>query len=144
MHERAVGSRWQERRPNLVEVLDDEHSLRMLVDQFPAVFWTTDHELTFTSSLGAGLKSLGLGPNQLVGMSLGDFFEHDAPRPLDAHRRALEGAVGDVPYALGRPGLSRSRGAASRLRRPGHRSDLRGHGLPGVEPRRNGASPRRG
>jgi PAS domain-containing protein len=66
-------------------------SLRLLVDQFPAVFWTTDSELRFTSSLGAGLTALGLGPNQLVGMTLHDFFEAGQPQPLEAHRRALTG-----------------------------------------------------
>ena len=66
-------------------------SLRLLVDQFPAVFWTTDRELRFTSSLGAGLATLGLGPNQLVGMTLPEFFEADQSQPLEAHRRALQG-----------------------------------------------------
>jgi PAS domain-containing protein len=66
-------------------------SLRLLVDQFPAVFWTTDSELRFTSSLGAGLAALGLGPNQLVGMTLHDFFSASRPQPLEAHRRALTG-----------------------------------------------------
>jgi PAS domain-containing protein len=66
-------------------------SVRVLIDQFPAVFWTTDAELRFTSSLGAGLASLGLGPNQLVGMTLADFFDAGQPQPLEAHRRALEG-----------------------------------------------------
>jgi PAS domain-containing protein len=66
-------------------------SLRLLVDQFPAVFWTTDADLRFTSSLGAGLASLGLGPNQLVGMTLQDFFEAGQSQPMDAHRRALRG-----------------------------------------------------
>lgn len=70
---------------------DQVGSVRLLVDQFPAVFWTTDAELRFTSSLGAGLANLGLGPNQLVGMTLADFFDAGQPQPLEAHRRALEG-----------------------------------------------------
>jgi hypothetical protein len=73
-------------------------SVRLLVDQFPAVFWTTDAELRFTSSLGAGLASLGLGPNQLVGMTLADFFETGQPQPVEAHRRALEGRA--VTYLM--------------------------------------------
>jgi PAS domain-containing protein len=75
-----------------VDVLAEEMgSLRLLVDQFPAVFWTTDTALRFTSSLGAGLADLGLGPNQLVGMTLADFFEVGQAQPVEAHRRALEG-----------------------------------------------------
>jgi PAS domain-containing protein len=66
-------------------------SVRLLIDQFPAVFWTTDVELRFTSSLGAGLAALGLGPNQLVGMTLEDFFEGGQDQPVDAHRRAVRG-----------------------------------------------------
>lgn len=76
---------------------DGTSSLRTLVDQFPAVFWTTDAELRFTSSLGAGLVSLGLGPNQIVGTTLFEFFETEDPRfpPIDAHKRALLGATVD-------------------------------------------------
>ena len=71
-------------RPNL-------DSVRVLVDQLPAIFWTTDQTLTFTSALGAGLASLGLGPNQIVGMKVHDFFpETDSPM-LEAHRSALGG-----------------------------------------------------
>jgi PAS domain-containing protein len=72
-----------------------EASLRTLVDQFPALFWTTDAELRVTSSLGAGLAALGLGPNQLVGTTLFEFFETADPRftPIDAHKRALLGTT---------------------------------------------------
>jgi hypothetical protein len=43
------------------------------------VLWTTDAELRFASLLGAGLASVGLGPNQLVTMTLADFFEAGSP-----------------------------------------------------------------
>jgi PAS domain-containing protein len=75
-----------------VELFTDRvESLRLLVDQFPAVFWTTDTNLRFTSSLGAGLAALGLGANQLVGMALGDLFEAEQAQPIQAHVRALNG-----------------------------------------------------
>jgi len=66
---------------------------RVLVDQCPALIWTTDSSLVFTSSLGGGLAELGLGPNQLVGVSLLELLNEDAPdpNPLAAHQRALEG-----------------------------------------------------
>jgi PAS domain-containing protein len=75
-------------------------SLRTLVDQFPALFWTTDGELRLTSSLGAELAEVGLGPNQLVGTTLFEFFETADPRfaPIDAHKRALLGAT--VPFEM--------------------------------------------
>lgn len=66
---------------------------RVLVDQCPALIWTTDSSLVFTSSLGGGLAPLGLGPNQLVGVSLLELVNTDAPdpKPLAAHERALRG-----------------------------------------------------
>jgi len=60
------------------------------LDQIPAVLWTTDSDLVFTSSLGARLALLGLGPNQLAGEGLSVLFGGD-DEPLRAHRRALGG-----------------------------------------------------
>jgi PAS domain-containing protein len=94
-------------RPGEVSLLaGEEMSIRTLVDQFPAAFWTTDAELRFTSSLGAGLAGLGLGPNQLVGTTLFEFFETEDPKfpPIDAHKRALLGAT--VTFELEWAGLS--------------------------------------
>ena len=91
MPQRAVAMDGREDTASVTALAEQGRSLRLLVDQFPAVFWTTDAELRFTSSLGAGLASLGLGPNQLVGMTLADFFDAGQPRPLEAHGRALEG-----------------------------------------------------
>lgn len=81
-------------RPNglrtSVDVLDP---LRVLVNQVPALFWTTDAELVLTSSLGAEFDRLGLGPNQLVGTGLTELFERGQNRELiDAHNRALTGS----------------------------------------------------
>lgn len=69
-------------------------TFRALVDQCPALLWTTDKDLVFTSSLGAGVTDLGIGPNQLVGVSLAELLdEEDTPdsEPLVAHQRALRG-----------------------------------------------------
>ena len=69
-------------------------TFRLLIDQCPALIWTTDASLVFTSSLGGGLAILGIGPNQLVGVSLTELLdEEDRPDslPLVAHRRALQG-----------------------------------------------------
>jgi PAS domain-containing protein len=80
-------------RPELESDPSGSSSFRILVDQLPAVFWTTDADLRFTSSLGAGLARLGLGPNQVVGMTLFEFFETEDVRfpPIAAHARALTG-----------------------------------------------------
>src|SRR6266705_5381493 len=65
-------------------------SVRILWDQIPAVLWTTDSDLVLTSSLGARLVRLGLGPNQLAGTALSLLVEAD-DEPIRAHRRALRG-----------------------------------------------------
>lgn len=55
--------------------------------------WTTDAELRFTSSFGAGLQELNLQPHQAVGRSLYEYFgtADDAFPAIEAHRRALAG-----------------------------------------------------
>src|SRR5262245_57562828 len=53
---------------------DTDVRLRVLVEQMPAVMWSTDPQLRFTSSVGGGLADLGLAPGQVVGTSLYEFF----------------------------------------------------------------------
>ncbi|MFQ5510860.1 MAG: PAS domain S-box protein [Candidatus Krumholzibacteriia bacterium] len=67
--------------------------LRIMVEQIPAVMWTTDRDLRFTSSTGAGLRALGLKTNEAVGATLYEFFETDDPDfiPIAMHRKALRG-----------------------------------------------------
>ncbi len=59
--------------------------------------WTTDAELRFTSSFGAGLQELNLQPHQAVGRSLYEYFgtTDDAFPAIAAHRRALAGEAVD-------------------------------------------------
>lgn len=69
--------------------------LRLLVEQMPAVLWSTDPDLRFTSWMGTGggIRSpwkLETGPE--IGMTLSDFFgTEEAVRPIAAHRRVLRG-----------------------------------------------------
>lgn len=67
--------------------------LRLLIEQLPAVLWTVDKDMRFTSALGAGLARLSLKPNELVGMKLADYLQtSDGTYPaVAAHRRALAG-----------------------------------------------------
>ena len=53
---------------------ESETRLRVAIQQVPAVLWTTDEELRFTSSLGAGLAALGLAPNQVIGRSVEQYL----------------------------------------------------------------------
>jgi two-component system cell cycle sensor histidine kinase/response regulator CckA len=82
-----------ERKRAEAKVRESEARLRVLVEQLPAVLWAVDKDLRFTSALGAGLARLGLKPNQLVGMSLLDYFEtaDSSFLPVAAHRRAVAG-----------------------------------------------------
>ena len=64
-----------------------------LLDEIPAVVWATDGDLVFTSSRGAGLKELGLEPDEAVGRTVQEYFGTDDPEfaAIAAHREALEG-----------------------------------------------------
>jgi PAS domain S-box-containing protein len=64
-----------------------------MVSQLPAVLWTVDRDLCFTSSTGTGLKALNLGPGEVVGKALTEFFGTDDPEflPIAMHRKSLAG-----------------------------------------------------
>ena len=70
-----------------------EERLGLMVEQAGAILWTTDSELRFTSSQGAGLEALNLQPDQIVGQTLFDYFQTDdlAFPPIAEHHRALQG-----------------------------------------------------
>src|SRR4029077_292544 len=74
--------------------------LDVLMEKMPAVLWTTDTDLHFTSGMGAGLEALGLHSNDMTGKSLYDYFHTDDPEfiPIAAHRKALTGQ--SVTYEL--------------------------------------------
>lgn len=73
---------------------DSEARQRLVIDQVPAVLWSTDRDLRFTMLVGAGLKALNLTPEEVVGKDLFAYFQtEDAELPaIAAHHRALAGA----------------------------------------------------
>jgi diguanylate cyclase (GGDEF)-like protein/PAS domain S-box-containing protein len=82
---RSDGVRREERRR--------EAHLRLLTEKMPAIVWSTDAELRFTSCVGAGLEGLGLAPHEYTCRSLFEYFTTDDADfvPIAAHRRALMG-----------------------------------------------------
>ncbi|MGH2579718.1 MAG: hypothetical protein ACRDHK_00280, partial [Actinomycetota bacterium] len=72
---------------------EERQLLWSLVEQMPAIAWTTDRELRFTSSVGGGLAGLGLSPGEVVGRTLQDYLETDNPEmaAIAAHEAALQG-----------------------------------------------------
>jgi diguanylate cyclase (GGDEF)-like protein/PAS domain S-box-containing protein len=93
---RAVAGRVRDvtaRREDEQAVRESDARLRMVMEQLPAVLWTTDHDLRLTSSLGAGLRVLGLRPDEAVGRSVSRYFEADdsGRSAVAAHHRALLG-----------------------------------------------------
>ncbi|MGH9710465.1 MAG: PAS domain S-box protein, partial [Candidatus Acidiferrales bacterium] len=77
-----------ERKRAETALRESEARFRVLIEQLPAVLWTTDRELRFTSSVGAGLSRLGLKPQEVVGKSLCEFFQTEDRNftPIAAHR----------------------------------------------------------
>ncbi|MGE3808412.1 MAG: PAS domain-containing protein, partial [Gemmataceae bacterium] len=78
------------------EVLNETQARqRLLFEQVPAVVWTTDCDLKFTSGIGAGLRQFGMQADQrgFAGLSLYSYLHTDDPEhpSIVAHRRALAG-----------------------------------------------------
>jgi len=74
-------------------IRERETRLHLILQQLPAVLWTTDPELRFLSCVGTGLSRIGLVSDDLVGARLQDLVASDDPTNLAvaAHRRALQG-----------------------------------------------------
>jgi PAS domain S-box-containing protein len=89
------------------ELRANEARLQVLIEQMPALLWTMDRELRFTSSSGAGMATLGLQPQDVIGRSLQDFaVPNDAEfaKIMEMHQRALHGE--SVSYESLRRGRS--------------------------------------
>lgn len=69
-----------------------EQRLGLLTEQIPAALWTVDPDLRFTLVRGAGLRTLGLEPDELVGRSLRQILPvtGETHPAIVAHREALE------------------------------------------------------
>lgn len=74
-------------------IRERETRLHLIMQQLPAVLWTTDPELRFLSCTGTGLSRIGLVGDDLVGARLQDLQRSDDEMEpaVAAHERALQG-----------------------------------------------------
>jgi two-component system cell cycle sensor histidine kinase/response regulator CckA len=74
-----------------------EARLQLVLGQVPAIIWTTDRQLRFTTSVGAGLTRLGIEENALVGHSVQQSLGTDDPHHpmLERIERVIEVGVPD-------------------------------------------------
>ena len=72
-----------------------DSQIRLFVDQVPAIMWTTDIDLHFTSVAGAALANVGLHKDYGIGIHVDEIFPHaGARKPSNvpsAHVAALMG-----------------------------------------------------
>ena len=77
--------------------------LRALVEQMPAILWTTDQQLRITSNWGTGLNSSKVKAGDFVGRTLHDYLECQDPfaPPIVQHADALRGIASYFEYRHG-------------------------------------------
>jgi PAS domain S-box-containing protein len=82
------------------DLLESERLLHLVLDQIPAILWTTDVDLVIKMSLGAGLKNLGRTAMSNRGQTMQEAVGSNDPEylPIAASRRALQGE--SVAYTL--------------------------------------------
>ena len=82
-----------ERRAAEFALRESETRLQMLVGQMPAIVWTIDQELRFTTCMGAALAQMGIDPSTAAGKTLAQYFGagDEGFALVDQHRRAIVG-----------------------------------------------------
>jgi diguanylate cyclase (GGDEF)-like protein/PAS domain S-box-containing protein len=77
--------------------------LRSLIEQMPAILWTTDQHLRITSNWGAGFGSSKVRTGDLVGRTLYDYLKCQDPHaaPIAQHADALRGIPSYFEYRQG-------------------------------------------
>lgn len=79
-----------ERKQTKEALRQSEERLRTVIGSASIILFSIDRQGIITLSEGAGLKSLGVVPGQLVGLSVFDLYR-DEPQVLESTRRALAG-----------------------------------------------------
>lgn len=78
-----------------------EAHLGLMVEQMPAILWTTDHDLHITSSMGAGLAALNLKADEIIRLTMSTKLDHRTQEStrITAYHDALRGK--SVSYEMG-------------------------------------------
>lgn len=91
-----------ERRQVQEMLAEREARLRLVLEQVPAILWTTDSDLRFTSVTGAGLRHLAVDAQALLGKTPFELFETDdwSFPPIAAYARALAGEPEEFEFTF--------------------------------------------
>ena len=74
------------------ELRKNEILTRTAIENLPIIFYMIDKDGLFKLSIGAGLQSLGLQPNQVVGISAFELYK-DYPHIIEGVKMALSGEM---------------------------------------------------
>lgn len=89
-----------EEKQALIELRENEARLRLLLNQLPALIWTTDTRLICTSAIGSGIHSLTAQPGALVGSRVTAIFGN-RPDIEPLLLRALQGELVEFEFQVG-------------------------------------------
>jgi PAS domain S-box-containing protein len=89
----AINGMLEDLEKSQIERHEGRARLAVILERMPAILWTTDKELRYTSSMGAALDSLGVKSGGLTGKTLAEYFQTTDPQhpSIAAHWRALAG-----------------------------------------------------
>lgn len=80
-----------------------EQRMRVMVEQMPAILWSADADLRLTSASGLGLRTFGIDPGKLQGLTAGPILEqlglaHSGI--MEGLRRGLQGQASDMEVQI--------------------------------------------
>jgi PAS domain S-box-containing protein len=89
----AINGMLEDLEKSQLERHEGRTRLAVLMERMPAILWTTDKDLRYTSAVGAGLETLGLRSGELTGKTLFEYFQTEDPEfpSIAAHKKALTG-----------------------------------------------------
>jgi PAS domain S-box-containing protein len=82
-----------ERKKSDAKIHETLSRINLITEQLPAIIWTVDKNLEFTSSIGVGLRKLNLMQNEVIGKSMFEYFHTNDSEfaPIKYHLQALKG-----------------------------------------------------